>query len=251
MPQIGAAGQERLLRARALIIGMGGLGSPAALYLAAAGVGRLAVSDYDRVERSNLQRQIIHRHADLGELKARSAAAALRALNPDIEVKAIEWQLDGDELHAEIRQSDVALDCSDNFPTRYAINRACMAAGKPLVSGAATRMEGQVAAYLPAHAASPCYECLYGRQDGDGPTCAEEGVASPLVGVIGAMQAMQAMLVLLGRTRGLVGRLHLFDAEAMQWRAATVARDPQCPACARRGGAAAAGPNAALMPKNN
>lgn len=234
LPQIGSEGQQRLLDARVLVIGMGGLGSPAALYLASAGVGHLVVSDYDRVELSNLQRQIIHRRTDIGELKAQSARNNLLAVNPDIKVTAIDWELDKAELGEQIELADVVLDCSDNFPTRYAVNRACMAVGTPLVSGAAIRMEGQVAAYLPDIAESPCYQCLYQLEEDHAPTCSEEGVVSPLVGIIGSMQAMQAMLILLGHTEGLLGKLHLFDARYMDWRTARVRRDPKCPACANR-----------------
>lgn len=237
LPQIGSEGQQRLLDSRALIIGMGGLGSPAALYLASAGVGHLVVSDYDRVELSNLQRQIIHHHKDIGELKAQSARNNLLAINPDIEVTAIDWELDETELTEQIRQSDVVLDCSDNFPTRYAVNRVCMSAGVPLVSGAAIRMEGQVASYIPQEEASPCYQCLYQLEEDHAPTCSEEGVVSPLVGIIGSMQAMQAMLILLGETQGLIGKLHLFDAHYMEWRTAKVGRDQQCPACSERNNA--------------
>ena len=231
LPQVGVDGQERLLASTALIIGMGGLGSPAALYLASAGVGHLVISDYDRVELSNLQRQIIHRHADIGELKAHSASKNLHSVNPDLKITAIDWELDEDELLARIAQADVVLDCSDNFPTRYAVNRACMAKGVPLVSGAAIRMEGQLASYLPAHETSPCYQCLYQLEQDHAPTCSEEGVVSPLVGIIGSMQAMHAMLILLGQTRSLLGKLHLFDAQHMEWRSASVSRDPACPVC--------------------
>ena len=234
LPQVGVDGQERLLASTVLIIGMGGLGSPAALYLASAGVGHLVISDYDRVELSNLQRQIIHRHADIGELKAHSARNNLHSVNPNLEITAIDWELDEDELLTRIAQADVVLDCSDNFPTRYAVNRACMAKGVPLVSGAAIRMEGQLASYLPEYEASPCYQCLYQLEQDHAPTCSEEGVVSPLVGIIGSMQAMHAMLILLGQSKSLLGKLHLFDAQHMEWRSASVSRDPGCPVCKAR-----------------
>ena len=229
LPQIGEAGQQKLLAGRVLIIGMGGLGSPAALYLAAAGVGALVISDFDRVEDSNLQRQIIHRHRDIGELKARSAEHTLAELNPHCEVIALDRQLDEDELSAEIQNADVVLDCCDNFATRFALNRACVAHGKPLVSGAAIRMEGQIATYLPDR--GPCYRCLYPGELENEETCAMEGVLAPVVGIIGSMQALQAIQVLTGRTENLVGRLLLFDAAAMEWRNVKIPADPGCPVC--------------------
>lgn len=231
LPQIGEQGQQQLLSSRVLIIGMGGLGSPAAMYLASAGVGHLVVSDYDRVELSNLQRQIIHRRSDINELKAHSARTNLLSINPDIDVTAIDWELDKEEMMKQVELADVVLDCSDNFPTRYSVNRACVKGQTPLVSGAAIRMEGQVATYLPADGTSPCYQCLYPLENDYAPTCSEEGVVSPLVGIIGSMQAMQAMLVILGMTDSLKGKLHLFDAQHMEWRSARVARDKQCPVC--------------------
>jgi molybdopterin/thiamine biosynthesis adenylyltransferase len=234
LPRIGVAGQQRLLDSRALIIGMGGLGSPAAMYLAAAGIGRLVISDYDRVEPSNLQRQIVHRHDDIGQPKALSARATLLSINPDIEVTAVDWELDDAELAEQVKLADVVLDCSDNFPTRFAINRCCVATGTPLVSGAAIRMEGQVATFLPAQAHSPCYQCLYSGELEQAATCAEEGVVAPLVGIIGSMQAMQAMLVLTGLEEALPGRLLLLDAHGMEWRAVGLTRDPACPACSQR-----------------
>ncbi len=234
LPDIGEAGQQRLLDARALIVGMGGLGSPAAMYLAAAGVGQLVVSDFDRVEESNLQRQIVHRSADVDELKAFSAKRTLEDINPRCEVTAIDWQLDGQELADQVAAADVVLDCCDNFATRFALNRACVAAGTSLVSGAAIRMEGQVATFLP-EAASPCYECIYPGGLEHEETCAMEGVLAPLVGVIGSLQAMQAVLVLTGAGRAaLLGRLLLFDGASMSWRAVKVPPAPGCPTCAAR-----------------
>lgn len=226
---IGEAGQQRLLDSRVLIIGMGGLGSPAALYLAAAGVGQLAVSDFDRVEDSNLQRQIIHRHADIGEHKALSAKRALQALNPQCRVMALDWQLDEEDLEQEIERADLVLDCSDNFATRFALNRACVRQGTALVSGAAIRREGQIISFMPGGA--PCYQCLYPSGLEHEESCAMEGVLAPLVGVIGSMQALQAVRLLCGDTEGLAGRLLLFDAAAMEWRALKVPPDPACEVC--------------------
>ena len=209
---------------------MGGLGSPAALYLAAAGVGTLVVTDFDRVEEANLQRQIIHRHRDIGALKALSAKHTLAELNPNCEVIAKDWQLEGDELSAEIQRADVVVDCCDNFTTRFALNRACVTDGKPLVSGAAIRMEGQIATYLPDR--GPCYQCLYPGELEHEESCAMEGVLAPVVGVIGSMQALQAIEVLTRQSENLVGRLLLFDAVAMEWRNVKIPADPECPVCA-------------------
>lgn len=227
---IGEAGQQRLLEARVLIIGMGGLGSPAALYLAAAGVGTLVISDYDRVEASNLQRQIIHRQADIGEHKARSAQRALEALNPECRVIARDWQLDDEELAEEVHRADLVLDCCDNFATRFALNRACVQQRRPLVSGAAVRQEGQIISLLPGQ--GPCYQCLYpaGLEGEEG--CALEGVLAPLVGVMGSLQALQAVQLLTGQGATLAGRLLLFDGAAMHWRTVRVPQDPACPVCA-------------------
>jgi adenylyltransferase/sulfurtransferase len=230
---IGEAGQQRLLDARVLIIGMGGLGSPAGMYLAAAGVGHLVVSDFDRVEDSNLQRQIVHRAADVGELKAHSAKRTLEGLNPGCRVTAIDWALDAAELAEQVAAADVVLDCCDNFATRFAVNRACVAAAKPLVSGAAIRTEGQIATFLP-EAESPCYECIYPGGLAQEETCAMEGVLAPLVGVIGSLQAMQAVMVLSGQVTSLRGKLMLFDGAAMAWRSVRVPPAPGCPTCASR-----------------
>ncbi len=226
---IGTEGQDRILASRVLVVGMGGLGSPAALYLAAAGVGTLVVSDFDRVEESNLQRQIIHRQADIDEHKALSAKRALQALNPACEVIAKDWQLDDEELEAEIAAADLVLDCSDNFATRFALNRACVEQRTPLVSGAAIRREGQIITFIPGQ--GPCYQCLYPAGLENEESCALEGVLAPVVGVIGSMQALQGVQVLAGQGDALAGKLLLFDAGAMDWRALKVPRDPACPVC--------------------
>ena len=229
--QIGEAGQQKLLDSAALIIGMGGLGSPAAMYLAAAGIGRLIVSDFDQVEDSNLQRQIIHRTQDIGELKAFSAKRTIAELNPDCDVEALDWQLDDDELESYIQQADIVLDCTDNFPTRFAINRACVKQMTPLVSGAAIRMEGQITSYIPG-SGGPCYQCLYKPDFESTETCAMEGVLSPVVGVIGTMQALQAILVLIGEEENVNGKLLLFDALSMEWQKVTIPKNPNCAVCA-------------------
>ncbi|MGV6826870.1 MAG: HesA/MoeB/ThiF family protein [bacterium] len=231
--QLGEEGQQALLNARVLIIGMGGLGSPAAMYLAAAGVGRLVISDFDRVEVSNLQRQIIHRQSDIGELKAESARRTLLDINPACDVEALDFTLDQDTLGEWISAVDLVVDCSDNFPTRFAVNRACVAASKPLVSGAAIRMEGQIISFLPGED-GPCYQCLYDPDLGDAETCAMEGVLAPLVGVIGSLQAMQAVMILAGMHQHLVGKMILVDGERMDWRTVKVPQDPSCPVCSNQ-----------------
>jgi molybdopterin/thiamine biosynthesis adenylyltransferase len=234
LPQVGEAGQRRLLNSRALIIGMGGLGSPAAMYLAAAGTGHLVISDFDRVELSNLQRQIVHRASDIGQAKALSASKTLRALNPDIEVTPVDWQFDEAELVEQIRRADVVLDCSDNFETRFAINDACVSAGTPLVSGAAIRFEGQITTFIPKIETSPCYRCLYRDEDARYETCAAEGVLAPVVGVIGSIQAVEAIKVLLGIGESLCGKLLLFDSQAMVFHSIKLSKDPACPVCSYR-----------------
>lgn len=232
LPQIGEQGQRRLLDSRVLIIGMGGLGSPAAMYLAAAGVGHVVISDFDRVEPSNLQRQIVHRAADIGQAKAESASRTLRALNPDITVTAIDWQFDDEELEEQARKSDVVLDCSDNFPTRFSVNEACVKTRTPLVSGAAIRMEGQATTFLPGRD-SPCYRCLYRDEGAEYETCAAEGILPPVVGMIGTIQALEAIKLITGAGKTLCGRLLLFDGNAMEFQTVTLPRDPECPVCAR------------------
>ncbi|MEA3413590.1 MAG: molybdopterin-synthase adenylyltransferase MoeB [Pseudomonadota bacterium] len=234
LPWIGQEGQQRLLDARVLIVGMGGLGSPAAMYLAAAGVGRLVLSDFDRVDASNLQRQIIHRTSDIGSGKVESARDTLREINPQVRVTAIDWQLEGGELETEVEKADVVLDCSDNFPTRFALNAACVSGMTPLVSGAAIRAEAQVVTFLPADPGSPCYRCLYEEGDEAAETCAAEGVVAPLVGIVGSMQAMEAVKIIVGAGRTLCGRLLLLDALSMEWRELRLPRAPDCPVCSRR-----------------
>ena len=233
LTQIGEAGQARLLASRALIIGMGGLGSPAAMYLAAAGLGKLVISDFDRVEDTNLQRQIIHRTQDIGELKAHSARRTLHEINPECDVTAIDWELDNKELRDQVAAADIVLDCCDNFATRFAVNRTCVAAGKPLVSGAAIRLEGQIATFLP-EPTSPCYECIYPGGLEHEETCAMEGVLAPLVGVMGSMQAMQAIMTLTGQEDAVRNKLMLFDGAGMEWRAVKVPPAPNCPTCGSR-----------------
>ncbi len=230
LSQIGEAGQQKLLDSTALIIGMGGLGSPVVMYLAAAGIGRLIISDFDQVEDSNLQRQIVHRTQDIGELKAFSAKRTIAEINPDCIVEAIDWELDEDELEEYLEKSDIVLDCSDNFPTRFLINRASVKTKTPLVSGAAIRIEGQIATYIP-DSDGPCYQCLYKQQFENTETCAMEGVLSPVVGVIGTMQALQAILILTGYAENVNGKLLLFDGLSMEWQKVQIPRNPNCEVC--------------------
>ncbi len=231
LAQVGKEGQSRLLASRALVVGMGGLGSPAAMYLAAAGVGHLVISDYDRVEPSNLQRQIVHRAVDVGEPKAFSARATLEALNPEVRITALDWQLDEAELEEQVGAANVVLDCSDNFPTRFAVNEACVRTGTALVSGAAIRLEGQVSTFMPARADSPCYRCLYAGGAEMAETCSQEGILAPVVGVIGTLQAIEAIKVLLDLGQTLCGRLLLFDAIALEWQIVRLRKNPSCPVC--------------------
>lgn len=243
LDELGIEGQERLLAARALIVGAGGLGSPAALYLAAAGVGRITLVDDDVVELSNLQRQILHTMAGLGRPKAESGRDALLALNPDVRVRALVERLDESRLRELVLDADVVLDCSDNFATRHAINRACVAARKPLVSGAAIKFSGQISVYDLRDADAPCYHCLFPEADDvEELRCATTGVLGPLVGMVGSIQAAEAIKVIAGMGEPLVGRLLSVDALRMQWHTIRFRRDPGCPACARRGPAAAASP---------
>ena len=228
LPDEDIDGQEKLLAARVLIIGLGGLGSPVAMYLAAAGVGHLVLADFDNVDLTNLQRQIAHTSARIGMNKAVSAAQAARELNPGITLEAIEQLLDEKSLAQQVQQVDVVIDCTDNFQARFAINAACVAAKVPLVSGAAIRLEGQVAVFDARNERSPCYRCLY-EEDNDDASCAANGVLAPLVGIIGATQALEAIKLIGGFGTGLTGRLLLLDARHMQWREIKLSRDPHCP----------------------
>lgn len=234
LDEIGIEGQARLLNAHALIIGAGGLGSPAALYLAASGVGRITLADHDRVDLTNLQRQIAHDMASLGVNKARSAARRMQAMNPEVSVIPLAMRLAGDALDAAVAQADVVLDCSDNFATRYAVNAACVTHRRPLVSGAAVRFDGQVSVFDLRQSNTPCYACLFPAEAETGEMrCAEFGVFAPLVGVVGSLQAAEALKLLLGMGQSLNGRLLLIDALAGKLRTIRVGRDPNCPVCQR------------------
>lgn len=232
LPQIGEQGQQAILDASALIVGVGGLGSPAAMYLAAAGIGKLMLSDYDIVETSNLQRQIIHRDDAVGENKVDSGRRTLQSLNPECGVEVIGYQMDTPELRQVVESAAIVLDCSDNFPTRFDVNRACVETATPLVTGAAIRLEGQIMNYQPGPD-SACYQCLYTHAYGAEESCEMEGILGPVVGVIGAMQAVQTLLILAGQGEALRNRLLLFDAFAMEWQSVMLPKNPACPVCGK------------------
>jgi len=234
LPEFGIEAQERLLGARVLIVGAGGLGSPVALYLAAAGVGTLAIADDDVVDLSNLQRQILHRQVDIGRPKVESAAERIAALNPDTRVIPIAARLAGETLREQVAAADLVVDGTDNFGTRFAVNAACVAARTPLVSGAAIRMEGQVAVFRADRPDSPCYRCLYRDGTETEQTCAENGVLAPIVGIVGSLQALEAIKVLTGIGETLCGRLLVIDGRSLDIRTLRLRRDPDCPVCGER-----------------
>ena len=231
LQQVDIDGQLKLKNSRVLIVGVGGLGSPVALYLAAAGVGELHLADFDRVDLTNLQRQIIHDTDSVGEHKVDSALRRLSAINPEIKLVAHRSALEADSLADAVAAVDLVLDCCDNFSTREAVNAACVAARKPLVSGAAIRLEGQLSVFDSRQAASPCYHCLYGHGSEEELTCSEAGVIGPLVGLVGSLQALEALKVLAGFGEPLVGRLLLIDALSTRFRELRVKRDPACRVC--------------------
>lgn len=238
LPEIGIEGQQRLLDARALIIGLGGLGSPAAMYLAASGVGQLVLCDHDTVDFSNLQRQIIHRTASVGQPKVASAQSALRDINPEVECVALPVRVDEAQLRELVAQADVVLDCSDNFATRYAVNRACLAQRKPLVSGAAIQFDGQVSVFdfrrpdSSDQEDAPCYNCLFPEDSQAAELrCATTGVFAPLVGMIGSLQAAETLKLLIGVESGLSGKLLTVNALDMRIMRSNLSKDPACRAC--------------------
>lgn len=232
LDEIGIEGQQLLLAARALIVGAGGLGSPAAMYLAAAGIGTITLADADVVDLTNLQRQILHTTSSIGQAKVVSGARTLQALNPGVHVQALEQRLDDTGLNKLVAQADVVLDCSDNFVTRHAVNRACVRHKVPLVSGAAIRLEGQLSVFDARRADSPCYECLFPANDTPEETqCATLGVLSALTGIVGTMQASEAIKIICGFGTPLVGRLLMIDARDMAIQQVRFARDPACAVC--------------------
>jgi molybdopterin-synthase adenylyltransferase len=234
LPEIGVEGQERLLSASALVIGAGGLGSPAALYLAAAGVGTITLADGDDVDLTNLQRQVLHATDSVGKPKTESGRAALARINPEVKVVPVQRRLQDDTLDPLVESSSVVLDCSDNFATRHSVNRACVRHRKPLVSGAALRFDGQVGVFDLRDELSPCYHCLFPEHaELEEMRCAVMGVFAPLTGIIGTVQAAEALKLVAGIGETLAGRLMILDALAMQWRTIKLAKDPACPVCAR------------------
>ena len=231
--ELGIDGQEKLLASHALIIGAGGLGSPVSLYLGSAGVGRITVVDHDQVDATNLQRQIAHTLDRVGQSKAESVRTAIAQINPDVQVTAITQRADAALLDTLVAQADVVIDCCDNFETRHAVNRACVQHGKPLVSGAAIRMDGQVSVFDSTHADAPCYACVFPPNEAPEETrCATMGVFAPLVGIIGTVQAAEALKILSGMGSHMAGRLLMLDGRDLSWTDIRMARNTQCPVCA-------------------
>lgn len=232
LDEIGVEGQRKLLASHALVVGAGGLGSPVALYLGSAGVGHITLVDDDVVDLTNLQRQIAHSVARVGQPKVESAAQAIAALNPDVRVTCIQARADAARLHSLVADADVVLDCCDNFATRQAVNAACMAHGKPLVSGAAVRFDGQLAVFDPRDSASPCYACVFPPESPPEETrCATLGVFAPVVGIIGSLQAAEALKLICGAGRAATGRLLMLDGRTLQFTEMGLPRDPACPVC--------------------
>ena len=235
LEEIGVEGQERLMAGHALVIGAGGLGSPVALYLGTAGVGRITLVDHDTVDLTNLQRQIAHNLARMGQPKAESASQAIAAINPEPQVRAVIVRAEADLLDELVAGADVVVDCCDNFTTRHAVNAACVKHGKPLVSGAAIRFDGQISVYDTRDDQCPCYACVFPPSDEFEETrCATLGVFAPLVGIIGAMQAAEALKLLSGAGPSLAGRLQMLNGRVMEWNEVRLQRDLACPVCSRR-----------------
>jgi adenylyltransferase/sulfurtransferase len=232
--EIGVEGQQRLREADVLVIGAGGLGSPAAFYLASAGVGALTLVDGDRVDLTNLQRQILHTTDRIGMPKSESGRIALAAINPDVRISTVDRRVDAAALDELVSRASLVLDCSDNFETRHAVNRACVKRGRPLVSGAAVRFDGQIAAFDVRQEDSPCYACLFPPGGGEDELCSVMGVFAPVTGIIGTVQAAEALKLAAGVGQSLVGRLLMLDALTMQWHSVRVPRDPDCPVCGDR-----------------
>ncbi len=231
LPQCDIEGQQNILAAKVLIIGAGGLGSPAAMYLAAAGVGSMVIYDDDVVELSNLQRQIAHHTPDIGLDKVISTRETLNKLNPDVQVTAVKQRLAGEQLDIEVLNADVVLDCSDNFLTRFAINKACVKHQTALVSGAAIRFEGQVSVFTPGKDNSPCYNCLYSSDGEELQNCATNGVIAPITGIVGSIQALEALKLIMAIGKPLIGRLLLLDGLAMEWNTMKLTKNLKCPTC--------------------
>ncbi|MCX4187637.1 HesA/MoeB/ThiF family protein [Methylophaga sp. OBS4] len=233
LSQMDIRGQQQLIDSHVMIVGLGGLGAPVSMYLAAAGVGRLTLLDDDQVELSNLQRQIVHSENDIGRSKVASAADTLRSLNHEVNLQLIDKRLDKAELLAITDDVDVLVDCSDNFATRFLLNEVSREKTLPLVSGAAIRMEGQVTVYDPRQADSPCYRCLYENKGELEQTCSESGILAPMLAMIGGVQAVETVKLLTGIGETLAGRLLLLDALSMTWREIKLKQDPNCPVCSK------------------
>ncbi len=234
LDEIGIEGQERILAARALVIGAGGLGSPVAFYLASAGVGKITLVDNDTVDLTNLQRQILHTTERVGQPKAESGKVTMQAINPEVEVVALQERVEGERLLELVQQADVVLDCSDNFATRHAVNAACVKAKVPLVSGAAVRMDGQISVFDARSGEHPCYACLFPPdQEFEEVQCSTMGVFAPLVGIIGTMQAGEALKLLAQMGESLAGRLLLLDARNMEWTDIRVSKNDSCAVCGK------------------
>ncbi len=238
LPDIDLHGQQKILAAKVLIIGAGGLGSPVALYLAASGVGEISIVDYDVVELNNLQRQIAHNEASIGQLKVQSCADSMKQLNSDIKINTIDHELQGDELLAQVAMADIVVDCTDNLSSRFEINQACVTHKTWLVSAAAIRWEGQISVYHCGYDDSPCYHCFYGGRGELDQSCSNNGVLSPVVGVMGSMQAIEVIKLILDQETNcgdnLVGRVLLFDALSMQWESMQLGKNPNCSVCGKQ-----------------
>lgn len=235
LPAFDIDGQERIIASKVLIVGLGGLGCPVALYLAAAGVGHLTLVDFDDVDLSNLQRQIAHGQLDIGRKKVDSAADSIAGLNEEVKVQKITRKLSSEEMSQQVAAHDAVVDCSDNFETRFMLNKLAVAHKKPLVSGAAVRMEGQVSVFDMRDDNSPCYHCLYGEMGNEDLSCSENGVMAPLVGVIGSIQAIETLKCVARVGRSLKGRLLVFDAFALEWRSMKLSKDEKCKVCGSAG----------------
>ena len=232
LDEVGIEGQERILAAHALVIGAGGLGSPVALYLGSAGVGRITLVDHDVVDLTNLQRQIAHTTQRVGQPKVASAAQAVQAINPDVQVTALQERVDALRLHTLVQEATVVLDCSDNYATRQAVNAACVRLGKPLVAGAVIRFDAQITVIDPRESGTPCYACLFDpAAQFEEVACSTMGVFAPLVGVVGALQATEALKLVSGVGTSLAGRLLMLDGRSMEWSSLRTARNPACPVC--------------------
>jgi len=236
LPEVDVEGQEKLLAAHVLIVGLGGLGCPVAMYLASAGIGSLSLADFDVLDLSNLQRQIAHSTHRIGESKVASVAVTLASLNPAVAIECINQKLEGEALLAQVGRADVVVDCTDSASTRFAINEACLATRTPLVSGAAIRMEGQLAVFDAREPHSPCYQCLYPEVSDEQLTCSESGVIAPLVGVVGSMQALETLKLIGGVGESSVGKFLVYDAKNLAWQQLRVPRREDCGACATNPG---------------